>query len=239
MKLSESLSKAIYNTLHLSNNHRIVNIKRSRSTEETHFNVTFIRTRQTKRSAPIFDIVYHDIDLKMHMRDEYLNEILSHEVLEFDVEDYIFTDEQRKKLEKLRENTKVDKVVDDAYSALKQVRKEYSETFSVGQDVWYNDAPGIITFKHTEKSESDIMRWSVVVKDIEYRYLDGTKLLARKKIDTSHIAVDPKLNKLSTEKLLKMFKNKRVKGVGDIRIKRILDEREHIGSKEKKIVLKG
>ncbi len=235
MKLSESLSKAIYNTLHLTN-HKIVDIKRSRSVEETHFSVTFIRTRQTKRNAPIFDIVYHDIDLKMHMRDEYLNEILSHEVLEFDVEDYIFTDEQRKKLERLRENNKV---VDDAYAELKKVRKEYSETFSVGQDVWYNDAPGIITFKHTEKSETDIMRWSIVVKDIEYRYVDGTKLLARKKIDTSHIAVDPKLNKLSTERLLKMFKNKRVKGVGDIRIKRILDEREHIGTKEKKIVLKG
>ena len=61
----------------------------------------------------------------------------------------------------------------------------------------------------------------------------------RKQDDLSYVPVDPELNKLSTVKLLKMYKRtqKRNKGKGDKTIKRILNEREHIGSKEKKVVI--
>ncbi len=55
----------------------------------------------------------------------------------------------------------------------------------------------------------------------------------------SHIEVDPVLNKLSTEKLIRMLRNirKRNKGLGCSKIKRILNDREHVQRGKLKIVI--
>lgn len=106
---------------------------------------------------------------------------------------------------------------------------EYSENFKIGQKVFYNGQKGIISFKHEHK-DGVCQRWSVKVKETEYRRVYGTELLARVQTDLSHIKVDKDLDKLSTEKLLKMYRRKMKvnRGRGDIRIKRILQDREHI-----------
>ena len=122
---------------------------------------------------------------------------------------------------------------------LKKIKKEYSDSFKLGQKVWYKNAPGIITFKHSDKEDEDLSRWSVKCNDTEFRYIDGTKLLERTERDLSYVPIDPELNKLPTEKLLKIYKSrrKRNKGVGDLRIKRILKDREHIQKGEDKVVI--
>lgn len=53
----------------------------------------------------------------------------------------------------------------------------------------------------------------------------------------SHIKVDKELDKLSTDKLLKMYRRrmKLNKGVVDVTIQRILQDREHIQKGETKI----
>lgn len=122
---------------------------------------------------------------------------------------------------------------------MKKIQKEYSGQFYVGQRVWYKNTPGIITFKHADNKDSEVTRWTVTVKDTEFRYVSGTSITNRKQRDLSNFPIDPELNKLSTEKLLKMYKKsqKRNKGEGNLKIKRILNDREHIGSKEKKIIV--
>ncbi len=78
---------------------------------------------------------------------------------------------------------------------------------------------------------------SVRVKETEFRRVYGHELLGRAQRDLSHIKVDKELDKLSTEKLLKMYRRrmKLNKGVGDVTIQRILQDREHIQKGEKKI----
>jgi hypothetical protein len=64
-------------------------------------------------------------------------------------------------------------------------------------------------------------------------------LSLNKKEDLSKIEVDKELNKLSTLKLLKMYKKslKRGRGLGNKKIKRILYDREDISNREiKKII---
>jgi hypothetical protein len=56
--------------------------------------------------------------------------------------------------------------------------------------------------------------------NIEYRYIKGSKLLKRAFEDLSHIEVDKELNKISTDKLLKMYrKGMKVNFGRDIKIK--------------------
>jgi hypothetical protein len=68
-----------------------------------------------------------------------------------------------------------------------------------------------------------IIKTNVGIKtdNIEYRYIKGSKLLKRAFEDLSHIEVDKELNKISTDKLLKMYrKGMKVNfGRGDIKIK--------------------
>ena len=107
--------------------------------------------------------------------------------------------------------------------------------FEVGDRVHYNHYKGVITFKHTEKDSSKEQRWTVKVNDTEYRYVYGTSIRKRKVEDLSHIPIDKELDKLSTEKLLKIFRKTRVRGVGNVKIKRILYDREHFQKGETKI----
>lgn len=234
MEISESLSKQLKKRL--TNCHTILDVKHI---EDDLYAVDFIScVEYHETTPPSFNAHTTKIRLKSEMRDHRIDDILNFDLTlnDFDVEDIIYTDEQRERLEKLRSQTnKVSK-----WTALSEVKKEYSEKFEVGQRVWYKHAPGIITFKHSDKSEEQITRWSVKVNDTEFRYVDGTDLLKREAPrDLSHIKVDPELNRLPTDKLLRMYKSKRNrnKGVGNLKIKRILQEREHIQSGETKIVV--
>lgn len=116
---------------------------------------------------------------------------------------------------------------------LVKAKKEYTEKFKVGDRVYYKNNPGIITFKHSDKSELAPTKFSVQVKDTEFRYVCGLELVERKKQDLSDIEIDPNLNKLSTEKLLKMYRRQR----GNRYIKRILEEREHVQREEQKTII--
>lgn len=175
---------------------------------------------------------------KIDIRDSAIDEILKfgEKVGDSDIESIIYTEDQRDKIEKLRNKKMEDKRSDDM---LKSARKKYSESFRLGQRVWYKNTPGIITFKHEDKDVSEPTKWTVNLKDIEYRYVSGVELKDRPKENLSHIKIDPELNKLSTEKLLKMLKRsqKENKGKGNILIKRILQDREHIKKGETKIVV--
>jgi hypothetical protein len=165
------------------------------------------------------------------MKIEYL--LNSEPEPEFDGESLIYTPSQLERLRDLR--VKAAPRV-HGWAAVKKLKMEYSENFSLGQKVLYQGQKGVISFKHEHK-DGVSQRWSVKVKDTEFRRVYGYELLGRVQRDLSHIKVDKELDKLSTEKLLKMYRRrmKLNKGVGDITIQRILQDREHIQKGETKI----
>ncbi len=150
----------------------------------------------------------------------------------FDVESVIYTEEQRTRLDKLRRDKSVTTHV---RKKIDELRKDYTENFQIGDPVFYKNTPGFISFKHSDKEDS-LTRWTVRIKDVEYRYVTGLDINSRVVEDLSYLPIDPKLDKLSTEKLLRMYKGSRVKGKGNPLIKRILNEREHVKSEEKIII---
>lgn len=233
MVISESLDKQL--KTRIPNLFWVLDIKHK---EDKYYIVEFVTIYQRGTNPPQFDHDTRTLDLRVEMRDEKIDNILDFDMTldDFDVEDVIYTPEQREKLETLRKD-KSKKI--ERREAVNVSKREYSETFHIGQRVWYKNAPGIITFRHHDKTKEQIAKWSVKVNDTEYRYVEGTSLLKREKVDLSYIKIDPELNKLSTEKLLKIFRSKRnrSRGVGNIAIKRILEEREHIQSGETKIVV--
>lgn len=246
MEISQELQDYIIDVLKIKKLHwfdtliKVCDISKTNSGNGYYIDY-YISYRWDVKQAPRFESKssYIEID-KSVIRDEKLRQLLNSikQEPEFDVESIIYTEEQRQKLELLRSRTPKKS---SSYIELKRIKKEYSESFHIGQRVWYKGEPGIITFKHADKEDTPLTRWTVTVKDIEYRYVYGTSLTNRKQDDLSNISIDPELNKLSTVKLLKMYKRtqKRNKGKGNRLIKRILNEREHIGSKEKKIVIVG
>ena len=233
MELTESLNKYLFDRVR--NLVEVVNIRKKSGTIYT---VIYIYFTQKGTHPPIFYNESKDFDLISELRDNKIDDILSSTMTldSFDVEEYLYTPDQKEKIEILRNHKQKEK---DKWKSLSNAKKDYSETFKIGQRIWYKHQPGIITFKHSDKLDNQITRWSIQVKDTEFRYVDGTSLLKREKRDLSWVKIDPDLNKLSTDKLLKMFKSKRVKGNGNIRIQRILDEREHIKMNDSKIVVIG
>jgi hypothetical protein len=180
------------------------------------------------------------MDLKSIIRECKIDSFLNFKEPEtdFDVESIIYTSEQRDRLALLRKESDKNIINSRTYgfTELTKTRVEYSQSFEVGERVYYNKSKGIITFKHFEKENSEKeQRWTVKIGDTEYRYVYGTSLRKRKVEDLSHIPIDKELNKLSTEKLLKIFRKTRVRGVGNIKIKRILYDREHFQKGETKI----
>ena len=192
---------------------------------------------------PEFSIQYITIDLKVEIRDFKIDELLNSlssvgTFDDFNVEEIIYTDAQLERLRELRGEKQKDSKYWSNYYELVKFKKEYSDNFKIGEPVYYNGGHGIITFKHQPKDKSINSLWSVKVNDTEFRYVDGTKLAKRKIEDLSNIPIDKELDRLSTEKLLKMYKKSlsRNRGFGDKRIKRILNEREHVQKVETKII---
>ncbi len=201
------------------------------------YRVSYIAVEFYNTDAPRFVYGTKDMSLKSEIRDMVIDKILNSKRPEtdFDVESIIYTPEQQEKLYKLR-----NEVYERAYGfdELERLKKEYSDSFSIGQKVYYNNRIGVITFKHENKNNKEQF-WSVKIENTEYRYISGTRLLNRVSEDLSHIEVNKELDKLSTVKLLKMYKRKMKfnYGQGDIKIKRILQDREHVEKKgEVKIV---
>jgi hypothetical protein len=199
------------------------------------YNIDYLEVIYWKDNPPEFRYsTLTNVNLKSEVRDMKIEYLLNSEPEpEFDVESLIYTPSQLERLRDLR--VKAAPSV-HGWAAVKKLKMEYSEKFSLGQKVLYQGQKGVISFKHEHK-DGVSQRWSVKVKDTEFRRVYGHDLLPRVQSDLSHIKVDKELDKLSTEKLLKMYRRKMKvnKGRGDIRIKRILQDREHIQKGETKI----
>lgn len=233
MKISPEIIKHIKSNI--PELHKVLDIVPNKNKMYT---VHYISISQWGNNAPKFYSSLKEMNLRIQMRDSLIEELLScigEYKPEFDIEDVIYTEEQRSKLESLR--NPVTKV--DTWKELKKVKKEWSESFKLGQKVYYNNNHGLITFLHTQKEDDDFSRYTIKCNDIEYRYVEGTALLPRHQEDLSYITVDKELDKLSTEKLLKMYKRGRDRnaGRGSKVIKRILQDREHIQKGETKVVI--
>ena len=199
------------------------------------YNIDYLEVIYWKDNPPEFRYsTLTNVNLKSEVRDMKIEYLLNSEPEpEFDVESLIYTPSQLERLRDLR--VKAAPSV-HGWAAVKKLKMEYSENFSLGQKVLYQGQKGVISFKHEHK-DGVSQRWSVKVKDTEFRRVYGHELLPRVQSDLSHIKIDKELDKLSTEKLLKMYRRKMKvnKGRGDIRIKRILQDREHIQKGETKI----
>ena len=189
-------------------------------------------------NVPRFTVEHAFFDLKVELRESRINSILkekgSIDIDPFDVESIIYTEEQLKRLSDIRN----EKICTNFHEELKSIKIDYSKSFKVGEPVYYNGYHGIITFKHQYTKET-IQLWSVKIGETEHRYVKGSVLRKRMIEDLSKIPIDEKLNKLSTERLLKMYKAgmKLNRGNGDEKIKRILNEREHIKKGESKTII--
>jgi hypothetical protein len=192
------------------------------------YNIDYLEVIYWKDNPPEFRYsTLTNVNLKSDVRDMKIEYLLNSEPEpEFDVESLIYTPSQLERLRDLR--VKAAPSV-HGWAAVKKLKMEYSENFSIGQKVLYQGQKGVISFKHEHK-DGVSQRWSVKVKDTEFRRVYGHDLLPRVQSDLSHIKIDKELDKLSTEKLLKMYRRKMKlnRGQGDMSIKRILQDREHI-----------
>lgn len=204
--------------------------------DSEHSNIKYIEKTISKYGCN-FHYKCKIINSKQFIRNNRIENIFNvlNDYTGYDVESIIYTKEELDRINQLRSKSKKS----DVYKILNELKEKYSNSFKVGDSVFYKNQYGIITFKHLNKSDDIISKWSVKVKDKEYRYVSGLNLLQRKKEDLSNIPLNNDLNKLSTYKLLSIFKNKRKrnKGVGDKEIKKILNNREHIQKSETKIIV--
>lgn len=204
----------------------------------------------------LVDYTYLDyLDVKAEIRNSLIEDLLASkgEDLEetFDVESLIYSDEQQKRLEELRSgkttnwrNIMVPPGI-NFKEEIHKVKTEWAESFTIGDPVYYKGYHATITFKHQRNTEKGYQLWSVRVGDDEHRYVCGTKLSKRKVKKTEPLTEkekrpdDKRFEKLSTERLLKMYKAgmKRNRGMGNPAIKRILDEREHVKKGEGKTII--
>ncbi len=204
------------------------------------YNIDYVAIDYYKNEAPEFRYnTLPNVNLRLEVRDMKIEFLLKSEPEpEFDVESIIYTPGQRDRLRELRKEAKLITASPTVHGwdSVRKAKMEYSENFEIGQKVFYQGQKGIISFKHEHK-DGVSQRWSVRVKETEFRRVYGHELLGRAQRDLSHIKVDKELDKLSTEKLLKMYRRrmKLNKGVGDVTIQRILQDREHIQKGEKKI----
>ena len=205
------------------------------------YNIDYVAIDYYKNEAPEFRYnTLPNVNLRLEVRDMKIEFLLKSEPEpEFDVESIIYTPGQRDRLRELRKEAKLITASPTVHGwdSVRKAKMEYSENFEIGQKVFYQGQKGIISFKHEHK-DGVSQRWSVRVKETEFRRVYGHELLGRAQRDLSHIKVDKELDKLSTEKLLKMYRRrmKLNKGVGDVTIQRILQDREHIQKGETKII---
>ena len=215
----------------------------------------------TYNHEPSFLVDYTYLDIKADLRNAFIEDLLSSNRSDqeetFDVESIIYSDEQLKRLEELRSgktttwrNIMVPPGI-NFKEEIRQVKMEWANSFTVGETVYYKGHHATITFKHQSNNLGLLTNgeghqlWSVRVGEDEYRYVCGTKLSKRKVEIAKPLAQkdkrpeDKRLEKLSTERLLMMYKAgmKRNRGIGNAAIKRILNEREHVKNGEGKTII--
>lgn len=209
----------------------------------------------TYNHEPSFLVDYIQLDIKADLRNAFIEELLSikrdNQEETFDVESIIYSDEQLKRLEELRSgktttwrNIMVPPGI-NFKEEIRQVKMEWANSFTVGETVYYKGYHATITFKHQRNEDKGYQLWSVRVGEDEHRYVCGTKLSKRNVEKAKPLAQkdkrpeDKRLEKLSTERLLKMYKAgmKRNRGIGNAAIKRILNEREHVKKGEGKTII--
>lgn len=99
------------------------------------------------------------------------------------------------------------------------------KSLKVGDRVWYNNEPGIITYQHRGKD----LKFTVRVKDTFTKYVPYNMIRPREVIDYSHIQIPEEIKKLTTKQLL----STRIQGrLSDV-VKAELQSREHIKGKIK------
>jgi hypothetical protein len=232
--------------------HKLLSLERHEGTHIAHYIKISMYNHEP---SFLVDYIHIDhLDIKAEIRNSLIEDLLDNkgEDLEetFDIESIIYSDEQQKRLEELRSgktttwrNIMVPPGI-NFKEEIRQVKMEWANSFTVGEPVYYNGHHATITFKH-QNEDKGYQLWSVRVGDDEHRYVCGTKLSKRKVEKAKPLAQkdkrpeDKRLEKLSTERLLKMYKAgmKRNRGIGNAAIKRILNEREHVKKGEGKTII--
>ena len=225
-KINKLLSREYNKTLL-----NIVGVRRAITADSNLWQIDFISSTKREKQSPLIQLEAYIVDIKVEIRDMILSNLINEKEVYFDVEEIIYTKEQREKIKLLRGEQDIYSYYTDGFKAKEDILIKYSKDFSIGDKIYYKKSPGVISFKHQEKDR--YQTWSVIVNEIEYRYVYGTFLAKREVKDISYVEIDPKLNKLSTEKLLKMYKRhmKLFYGRGNLAIKRILNDRENIPNK--------
>ena len=154
------------------------------------YNIDYVAITYWQNDAPEFRYnTLPNVNLRLEIRDMKIEFLLNSEPEpEFDVESIIYTPGQRDRLRQLRKETSTTKLSIASptvygWDAVKKVKMEYSENFEIGQKVFYQGQKGIILFKHEHK-DGVSQRWSVRVKDTEFRRVYG-ELLGRVQRDLS------------------------------------------------------
>jgi hypothetical protein len=188
--------------------------------------VTYIELSYKDDKSPVFQYTWCRLDLRQDLREFKINELLNNEEpkSELQLDESLYNDQQLEKINKLRFESKNKK---SKNKTIKDCRIEWANQFKVGDTVYYKGRHAIITFKHQMKSDLQPQEWSVKTGNTEYRYVTGALLRPRKIEDLSYITLNKELDKLPTERLLKMYKRslKVNKGIGNKAIKRILKEK--------------
>jgi len=215
--------------------YKLVSIEKS-LIQDKHI-ISYVDLSYRYDKSPIFSFKYQDLNLKVEMREHLISELLNSKEdhnNDLSVNEDLYTPEQRERLISLR-NKKYSH--HSHRSNILMAKIEWSKQFNVRDRVYYKGEHGVISFKHDMKSDNMPQEWSVICGDTEYRYITGALLRPRNVEDLSSIPIDKELDRLDTERLLKMYKRslKVNKGNGNKRIKRILNERENLNKVEKVI----
>lgn len=199
-----------------------------RPNEDGRHTVKYVSFSFGNNRVPMFVISHCTLNLTQFFRDINISQILESktEKSKLQLDESFLTEKQIERLNKLRDNTPSV----SEYNILRACEVEWANQFNVGDRVNFNGAYGIISYKHQMKSTDFPQEWTVKSNGVEYRYVSGAFLTPNKKEDLSKIEIDKELDKLSTIKLLKMYKKslERGRGVGNKKIKRILNDREDL-----------
>lgn len=213
--------------LKISGFYKLISIE---PTNENH-TIRYVSLTYGSDRTPRFAAASCTLNLTQVIRDKAISEILTikNEKEQFQLDESLLTQDQIEKLDKLRNVQSLTRWYSDV---VRECKVDWANQFKVGDRVNFNGNYGIITFKHEMKSK-DPQEWTVRSNGVEYRYVSGALLTINKKQDLSMIEVDKELDKLSTIKLLKMYKSslKRGRGLGNRKIKRILYDREDLTNK--------
>ena len=158
--------------------------------------------------------------------DEFIIWLRNYKISEINDDSFdAFSHEERLRIELLRIQSHFDSNKKKVITKEDAI-KEYNKTLKQGDRVYFNQMPGIITYKH----QGDELKFTINVKDTYYKYVPASQLYPRIKKDLSHIEIPKKFQDMSTTDLLRLRSSYGF--LPDV-IKAELDKREHIKKKSK------